>query len=332
MSSGSEPLPLRFLSKKNSILSQLALDPSDYDDKSPKGSVDIQILDLIRLINNVDGWVTTSSCAGRVAVFVEGPKKELPSYDSAANSAGADEAQSDDHAASPAVVNGIGLSSGIKTAPGGKGGGRWLYVSHDPPDVPDPQVVGSEHWTQKFGLSRGRTSSHQSQLIHLTYSPLILHVLCATLDYAKPLLAAAINAGFRESGVQSLKALDPDYDGDGVMVAIRTNGIVFESVIGLYNFPSDTAAAVVSEEYLAMCAGIVQERFRWNELRKARLVHELDGALKRMGTGKNAKQTESKDDRRQRKRREGLAIQKKQQAARREASMVQQTSDVDDVD
>ncbi|KPI42343.1 tRNA wybutosine-synthesizing protein 3 [Cyphellophora attinorum] len=332
MTSGASPLPPRFLTKKNSILSQLALDPSDYDDKSPKGSVDAQIFDLIRLINGVEGWVTTSSCAGRVAVFVEGPKKEVPSNRSTSNSGEPPDKQFDKDAAFLADVDREGTGSEVKTAPGGKGGGRWLFVSHDPPDVPDLQEVGSEFWTQKFGMSRNGDVPSSARLIHLTYSPLILHVLCATLDYAKPLLAAAINAGFRESGVQSLKALDPDYDGDGVMVAIRTNGIVFESVIGLYDPCRDSAAAIVSEEYLAMCTGIVGERFRWNEVRKERLVQEIVGAMKRTRLAEGAKQIETKDDRRQRKRQEGLARQKKQQAAQKEANVSQQTDNVEDHD
>lgn len=307
----STALPARFVAKKQSILSQLALDPSTYDDKSPKGSVDTQILDLIRLINSVDGWVTTSSCAGRVAVFVEGPKKELPS-EAFENGSNTDEQQG-------IAANGREAEVSVKTAPGGKGGGRWLFVSHDPLDtVADRPNTPS--WTEKFGLSSPTAraqhySTQSSQLIHLTYSPLILHILCANLHYAKPLLSAAINASFRESGVQSLKALDPSFDGEGVMVAIRTNGIVFESVVGICNPAADTVESIVSEGYLEMCVSVVNERFQWNEVRKQRLVHELRSAQNRAAWSE-ATAVESKEERRERKRREGLAVQK--ESAKRE--------------
>ena len=45
---------------------------SDVPDLSPKGSPDEQILDLLELINSHKDYVTTSSCSGRVAVFLDG--------------------------------------------------------------------------------------------------------------------------------------------------------------------------------------------------------------------------------------------------------------------
>lgn len=317
------PFSTRFTAKKQSILSQLALDPKDYEDKSPKGSVDVQILDLLRLINDVDGWVTTSSCAGRVAVFVEGPKERdlqdpRPNDDFELGTA---------QSAQQGSATEAGNDATVMTAPGGKGGGHWLYVSHDP--LPDS--IGAEPhtdtWTQHFGLSRitateVRSYTGTSQLVHLTYSPLILHILCASLEHARPLLAAAINAGFRESGVQSLKALDPSQVGDGVMVAIRTNGIVFESLVGLQD-SDGVARAVVDEGYLAMCAGIINERFHWNEVRKARLVNELESVIKRAGWHGDAAKQETKEERRERKRRAGLKRQAQQAYLNGEGSVAQ---------
>ena len=307
MSSIPKTLPVKFVTKKQSILSQLALDPSDYDDKSPKGSVDIQILDLIRLINGVDGWVTTSSCAGRVAVFVEGPKKEIP-----ANVLNVPKLQSEPTSrGSPEEQQTDGMTkTSVKTAPGGKGGGHWLYVSHDPLELtsrPETRFL-----TADFGLSSNsvptKTHGSQSRLVHMTYSPLILHILCASLQYAKPLLSAAINAGFRESGVQSLKALETDFNGDGVMVAIRTNGIVFESVVGVYDSELEIAQSLVTDAYLEICASVVNERFQWNEIRKQRLTRELQSVIERQAW-EPEKRVETKEERREWKRKEGLALQ-----------------------
>ena len=316
----------QFAAKKQSILSQLALDPKDYEDKSPKGSVDVPILDLLRLINGVDGWVTTSSCSGRVAVFVEGPKKVMPGpvstladRDDPDDASNIPESQDD---SIPAQVAGSSNDSNTRTAPGGKGGGHWLYVSHDPLNLPSStEESPSEHWTNTFNLTRSQTRTHSSspahnrRLVHLSFSPLILHVLCASLQHARPLLAAAINAGFRESGVQSLKALEPGYVGDGVMVAIRTNGILFETIVGTWNEEPGSAVAVVEEGYLRLCAEVVNERFGWNAERKERLVGELQRAIGREGLGGDMQGGETKEERRERKRREGL---ERQQAARRE--------------
>ena len=65
----------KFSAKKRQVLEQLSKDHQEYTDASPKGSVDEGIRDLVQAINNTSGYVTTSSCAGRVAVFLEGATK-----------------------------------------------------------------------------------------------------------------------------------------------------------------------------------------------------------------------------------------------------------------
>jgi len=99
-------IPPNFTPKKSTIISALATPSDTYTDLSPKGSVDAGIKSLIDHINTLDGIVTTSSCAGRISVFLEGVK----------TSAG---------------------GAGQATVPGGKGmGGRWLFVSHDAVEMP----------------------------------------------------------------------------------------------------------------------------------------------------------------------------------------------------
>jgi tRNA wybutosine-synthesizing protein 3 len=58
-----------FESRKSAILKQLA---EDFGDKSPKGSLDAPIVELIHYINALPDFVTTSSCSGRIAVFRSG--------------------------------------------------------------------------------------------------------------------------------------------------------------------------------------------------------------------------------------------------------------------
>lgn len=125
----------------------------------------------------------------------------------------------------------------------------------------------------------------------------ILHIMTASLAHASPILTAAINAGFRESGVQSLKNLDdPLYSFP--MVAVRTAGLAFQSVIGYVldvdgdddgNDDDDGAAeeeeeekrggekihSLVTPSHLRLLLDIANGRFHANKLRMQRLEDEL---------------------------------------------------------
>lgn len=145
-----------FLDKKRRILDQLAVPSADYSDASPKGSVDEGIRHLIDEINCSAGFVTTSSCAGRVSVFLEGRRV-----------AEADAGDNDQ-------VAGVG----------GKGaGGTWLFVSHDP--VPEVDENGQRDWTSIFGLSEEEDGQgaqdaqgtigvvKESRLIHFKFEAMV---------------------------------------------------------------------------------------------------------------------------------------------------------------
>lgn len=189
-----------FVARKRKILSDLSVPDAEYTDLSPKGSVDEGIRDLIRDINALDGLVTTSSCAGRVSIFVEGSKKTEKSRKSdtaaAGNSQGIEQAagqvqsQLDDDDGNIDNQNedededkdGFANSDykegddGRKFAvSGGKGQGSWLYVSHDPVDN---NVKSSYH--ELFGLVPGdgvpKTSTSgdaNMRLIRFHYDPMV---------------------------------------------------------------------------------------------------------------------------------------------------------------
>ncbi|KAJ9612053.1 hypothetical protein H2200_003648 [Cladophialophora chaetospira] len=351
MSSGSSTftkapsIPSSFTAKKSQVLTALHRPADAYTDNSPKGSVDVQIQELIDEINAYEGLVTTSSCAGRVAVFVEGggskegrdegKQRKDAEEDEDEEREGAD-GESDDGKGTDQALSSARTTT---TSPGGKGGGRWLYVSHDPVPVhstrsskehtDDPTIDKQDYYySSLFHLPSTISSTFSSppsptslppRLIHLSFSPLILHIHCATLHHARPLLSAAINAGFRESGVQSLRILDPAEAERGVMVAIRTAGLSFDTVVGIVDVTEngEEVRRVVSEDYLAMCASVINQRFMWNEERRERFRKELRGAMERAGLATNAEGGESaredKMERRRRKREEGLARQKMKQ-------------------
>ncbi|KAL9577652.1 MAG: hypothetical protein Q9203_007380, partial [Teloschistes exilis] len=161
----------------------------------------------------------------------------------------------------------------------------------------------------------------------------ILHIATASLHHAAPVLKAAISAGFRESGVQSLKNLtDPNAL---PMVAIRSAGLAFESLIGRVvsstphpPLPQDIDSekddddgggggeggdrggeqvieALVSEEYLEMLVGIANARFEANGERMRRFEELLFGGGDDHG-GTVQEEWEDGEARRERKRAEGL--------------------------
>ncbi|KAI0547562.1 methyltransferase TYW3-domain-containing protein [Xylaria curta] len=284
---GSQVLPLppsSFSRKKERIIEQLAVPDAEYSDASPKGSVDAGIRELIEDINSLDGFVTTSSCAGRVSVFVEGRK--------AGDSGEAKEHEND--AARPATLAAVG---------GKGGGGAWLFVSHDP--VPGVERNGVKNL---LGLHDGRERGdapvktlQDTRLIHFKFEPMILHVLTASLEHAQLLLRAGLQAGFRESGAINLTSTTAEPVTP--MVALRSMGLSFESLIGVQK--DGVVKCMVSDEYLHSLLRIANERFEENRKRIERFrtaVLEASYPPKK----KDGTEWEDAQARRERKRAEGL--------------------------
>jgi tRNA wybutosine-synthesizing protein 3 len=142
----------RFETRKRNILAQLETPDSEYHDLSPKGSVDEPIRDLIDEINTIEGLVTTSSCSGRISVFLEGRK------------AGSDDAPQED-------------STESRAGPGGKGGGgAWLFISHTPIEALDANA--GTPFSTRFGLENAAAYDHDvpevnSRFIHLKFEPMV---------------------------------------------------------------------------------------------------------------------------------------------------------------
>lgn len=155
-----------FTLRKEKILSQLSVPDEEYTDASPKGSVDAGIRELIGQINAHAGLVTTSSCAGRMSVYLEGKK----AVEGKTNHAG-DDGEGD-------MLEGRASGGGnAGSSAGGKGGGEWLFVSHDPMDAD----VGEEGYEALLGLqtvSAGGTAQGvdldgSSRLVHFKFEPMV---------------------------------------------------------------------------------------------------------------------------------------------------------------
>ena len=137
--------------------------------------------------------------------------------------------------------------------------------------------------------------------------------MAASLHHAQPVLTAAINAGFRESGIQSLKNLD---DANSFpMIAVRSSGLALESVIGTSIDGREQneggVESIVSEEYLNLLVRLANERFKTNTERTKRFEMDLFGKETKCKVG-----WEDSEARKERKRAEGL---EKRSSLRREA-------------
>lgn len=158
-----------FESRKRKILEDLSIPDIDYTDLSPKGSVDEGIRDLIHDINALPGLVTTSSCAGRISVFLEGRKKQL---------------QQQQRQFAPS---------------GGKGAGRWLYVSHDPLKESQQNTQDAKPLHEMFGLVPGdgkpprlQGESQAPRLVRFHYDPMVCSFSFSYLNYSMRTKAVVI--------------------------------------------------------------------------------------------------------------------------------------------
>ncbi|KAI1456801.1 methyltransferase TYW3-domain-containing protein [Annulohypoxylon moriforme] len=294
--------PPSFVQRKERILKQLAVPEREYTDASPKGSVDEGIRELIAEVNGLDGFVTTSSCAGRVSVFREGRRKGGGGGDGDGDGDG----EGDGEARKLAGVGGKG------------GGGNWLFVSHD--SVPLEGDGETERDLEGLlGLkgsceTEGREVENPrgegdlgdvaaTRLVHFKFEPMILHVLTASPEHAQLLLRCGLQAGFRESGAVSLTAGVGEQHATPI-VAIRSMGLSFESLIGYQSGDGGRIQCTVSSAYLRTLIRIGNERFIENTKRIERFRAALVEATK--PPNKNGDAWEDAETRRRRKREEGL--------------------------
>ncbi|KAI1176359.1 methyltransferase TYW3-domain-containing protein [Nemania sp. FL0916] len=339
------PPATHFTQKKERILAQLAVPEAEYSDASPKGSVDVGIRELIDEINALEGFVTTSSCAGRVSVFVEGRK-----------TAGGGGKERDKGPLEDAGKDGEGGDEGPQTraAVGGKGGGgTWLFVSHDPVPLSEVDEVDEGDLKALLGLRRGSADVEgregrgegegegvkDTRLVHFKFEPMILHILTASPAHAQLLLRAGLQAGFRESGAINLVPTNPNPNPHPnpsaansntssnstpsssaavatPMVAIRSMGLSLESLIGMQE--DGIIKPTVSDAYLRNLLQVSNERFAENRKR----IERFRAAVLEAMRAAHGPEWEDPKTRRERKRAEGLRRQAEQ--AEKERRRIQQ--------
>ena len=113
----------------------------------------------------------------------------------------------------------------------------------------------------------------------------ILHILCSSLPAAQHAASAALQSGFRESGVNGiLDAKDQTHSPATPMVAVRSSGLAFDCVVGYEDATTsadpDSGVArsiqpMVTEQYLRILIGIANQRFLTNSERTERFRQAL---------------------------------------------------------
>lgn len=161
-----------FQTRKQKILEDLSVPDEEYTDLSPKGSVDVNIRPLIRDINGLPGLVTTSSCAGRISVFLEGGQG------ASEDDSGSNSLQRTGIEDGPSEERGQAERQGQFAPTGGKGSGKWLFVSHDPVSVDDEGRNKGTGLHELFGLTPGdgkldADSMGQLRLVRFHFEPMV---------------------------------------------------------------------------------------------------------------------------------------------------------------
>ncbi|KAH3688132.1 hypothetical protein WICPIJ_000903 [Wickerhamomyces pijperi] len=254
-----------FDQKKKSIVDEIESTLGDIKDASPKGSIDELCIPIIRLINSHQDLVTTSSCSGRVSVFLEGNKVRSNTTES-------------------------DLTDKMDVKIGGKGdGGNWLFVTHDKNQL--------TNWWKDYQFNFNRQPSDELPLstryILFKFEPLILHIKCRDFKSASLVYQTAMNCGFRESGI-----------GVNNIVAIRIS-IKLDIPIGYLN-ENEQHDLFISEEYLRLVTNLSLDRFNENEKKLAQLHKAFDVNIINKVEEKEEKVWESKQERAERMKREGL--------------------------
>jgi len=167
-------LPQSFLVKKRRILESLSIPAEEYHDLSPKDSIDESIRDLIDEINSLEGFVTTSSCGGRVSVFLEGKRATERGRSSQQDEDGKVEGDGVEHSSGAKAKD---TTAGV----GGKGGGgRWLFVSHNKASWEEEMDLAG-----LLGMKRREPQPPRdigARVVHFKFEPMASYSRCIRLD------------------------------------------------------------------------------------------------------------------------------------------------------
>lgn len=166
---------------------------SDIVDRSLKGSVDVLLIPLLRLLIKTDRFVSTSCCSGRVVLFECNPEhatmatKRSKVY----GRAGRFLYSSHCHINDAEFVNVVrALNSVVKS--------KHDCYNKDNGDMP---VLEQTDFPTKTTIDMG--PNVMQCVVLLKFEPFVLHVECASLEDAAELLQICRTSGLKQSGIIS---------------------------------------------------------------------------------------------------------------------------------
>ncbi|ORY97935.1 methyltransferase TYW3-domain-containing protein [Syncephalastrum racemosum] len=179
-------------------------------------------------------------------------------------------------------------------------GGEWLYVTHDPVPIPekvdDAWVVGllfGNRPVQREHAPLLNVLNHR--LIYFKFEPLILHVEAATAEACMRLNNLAYQAGYQNSGITPSRRH---------MLAIRSTHKIDTPIAYLDN--DGSIRCLVDPTYLYTLVLMSNDKFTSNQNRMKAFEQIMEKEVQQHTIEVN---TETKEQRRERKRREGMARQ-----------------------
>lgn len=257
---------MEFNNKKEHILREIEKD-SQFNDASPKGSIDSLCFPLINLINSHPDLVTTSSCSGRVSVFIEGEK----------------------------------LSSGQIGAKGN--GGRWLFVSHEKADLENwwIDLISFNNYNNNTNQQQQSHNQDITRYVLFKYEPVIFHIKCRDFQTASKLYSTAMACGFRESGIGSNNnvAIRISIRLD-VPIGIYNDN-------NNHNDSHDSISPLVNEDYIKVLTKLAHDRFLENERKMETLYNKINDEIVNPPQSQIQQHLETKEERKIRKIQEGMA-------------------------
>ncbi|ODV60938.1 tRNA methyltransferase TYW3 [Ascoidea rubescens DSM 1968] len=275
-----------FDQKKKSILEEIATNSDQLPDASPKGTIDELCIPIIQLINTHKDLVTTSSCSGRVSVFLEGSKIKNLKF------------TENNHQDNDKLILDIETPDSNNIKIGGKGeGGKWLFVTHDKAEL--------KNWYKDLNFKFLNDNNNNNEeiindslvkrYILFKFEPLILHIKCRNFEAASNVYKIAMSCGFRESGIGTNNLL-------GVRISIK-----LDIPIGYLNESNNELELFVDENYLKIVTQLSIDRFNENT-KKLDMLYSAIKSFITTDTQNSISATtpETKEARRERKKREGL--------------------------
>ncbi|PWV06064.1 hypothetical protein C3747_120g115 [Trypanosoma cruzi] len=241
-----------FMERREKIIADLR---ENRNDKSLAGRIDPQVAPLVHFINEkFHCYVTSSSCAGRASLFHKGQVSAA-------------------------------VAAPLAQRKRGAFGQGTLFQTHDPfSDVEGaveheliPALESFSAWRKQ--QHEGDPLVYETELLQFKFEPMIVHVLCETMDDAARLLQCASESGQMNSGVISCSRWTSEHRKITccitsllcVDVALFAQG---RWLLGHASFSSPEWKALLTNTVVHM-----NTLFHANEVRRSRFTCELQRRL-----------------------------------------------------